>query len=221
MISLDSVRSRVEATVLGPGVTPESVEQLCISALKAQSRGVCVPPRFVRLADEMLSESELCVVTVSNFPFSDESLLAVQKSIDTSLLSGADEVDVVLPVSLALSNEWRAYRAFAEGCLSGTPPERIKFILETAALPEESIRRAARSVLEAGGVWLKTSTGFSPAGGARVEHVRILREEASYAARIKASGGIRELELAIALLEAGADVFGSSQLHLQFMSAAA
>jgi len=208
----------IEATRLSFGLTPIEVEALVGRATELGVRGVCVPAMLVPVAVSTLRRvgaKGLDVVTVANFPTGDHPLSLVQRMVAEAVAAGADHLDVVVPGGLVAQRNWRgvvdflaAVRASAEA--SAARPTAMKVILETAAWDDDRLRGAANSALESGARWLKTSTGFHPAGGATTAVVRLLRRIAPPGVGIKASGGIRTRETALAMLDAGADRIGTS-----------
>jgi deoxyribose-phosphate aldolase len=151
------------------------------------------------------------VATVVGFPLG-ASLTAVRVAeASLALAQGAQELDIVLPIGLFRAGAIEAVRADLQAIIAVAHAAGAvcKVILETALLrPEEKIR-AARLAVEAGADFVKTSTGFGP-GGATVEDVALLRQAVGPTIGVKASGGIRTAEQAIALIEAGATRLGTS-----------
>jgi deoxyribose-phosphate aldolase len=124
---------------------------------------------------------------------------------------GADELDVVMNLGLAKSGQWGAVRAELDAVRAAAPrPALLKVILESAVLTDEEIIAACRAAVEAGADFVKTSTGFHPAGGASVEAVRLMRATVGPDVGVKASGGIRTAGAALAMLAAGASRLGTS-----------
>lgn len=205
----------IEATRLNFGLTQGEVQALVRRASDLGVRGVCVPPQFVAPARSASRRgSTLEFVTVANFPTGDDPLDVVVRQAGDAVRNGADHVDVVVPGSLVAEGEWHALRRFLEAVRAsirdGSDHARMKVILEAAAWNEDRLRSAASVAIEAGADWLKTSTGFHPAGGATIESVALLRALAPDVVGIKASGGIRTREVAVAMLDAGADRIGTS-----------
>jgi deoxyribose-phosphate aldolase len=128
-------------------------------------------------------------------------------------MSGADEVDIVAnPDAIANSDAdvlLADFSAVLRVCRSMRPPVLLKVIIESAALSEDQIRFVCGAAQQAGVDFVKTSTGFHPAGGARVEDVRLM-VEAAPGCRIKAAGGIKTLDQTLAFIEAGASRIGAS-----------
>jgi deoxyribose-phosphate aldolase len=129
------------------------------------------------------------------------------------MLDGARELDLVAPLGTIKAGLWPELFDDLAVAIATARPARVKIILETAALDAEEIVLAALVAREAGADWVKTSTGFHPAGGATTEAVRLLRLVAGGRMGVKASGGIRSLPDAARMLSAGADRIGASALE--------
>ena len=210
----------LEATRLSFGLTRNEVSEVARAAADSGIRGICVPVPFLSTATAAFDAASWVrrrpdLVTVANFPTGDHPLDIVLLQAAAAIRLGADHLDLVVPGDLVTERDWpgvtrfiRAVREYTED--SNGEPIAIKVILETAALDRERIRAVASAAIEAGANWLKTSTGFHPAGGATLHAVKLLRRIAPPEVGIKASGGIRTRELALAMLDAGADRIGTS-----------
>ena len=128
-----------------------------------------------------------------------------------SVAQGADEVDMVINLGLAMDGDWDGVQEDIEAVRAACPePTVLKVIIESAALDDEQIVAACRAAEAAGADFVKTSTGFHPAGGASVEAVRLMAETVGGRLGVKASGGIRTTEAALAMIDAGATRLGLS-----------
>jgi deoxyribose-phosphate aldolase len=215
----ERLRAAVEATRLGFGLTADDVRSLTASAVSLGAAGICVPMPFVPVVADALEgagEARPDIVTVLNFPLGDDREGRVRRDAVEAARAGANHLDLVVPGRLVFAGDWTGVAGFVRGVRQaaedavGADAVRVKVILETAALAEEQIRRTADASISAGAHWLKTSTGFHPRGGATVEVVRLLRSIAPPEVGVKASGGIRTRDHALAMLEAGADRIGTS-----------
>ena len=203
----------IDHTLLKPEATEAAVVRLAEEAAAAGFAAACVPPCHVAAVARVLAGTQVAPCTVIAFPLGytnpegriAESLRALE--------DGATELDTVVNLSLIKSGEdGRAGADLAlwvEQVRRHHPDAVLKVILETGLLTAAETERAARVAVLAGADFLKTSTGFGP-GGATVEDVRLLARVAAGRARVKASGGIRTLEAAMALVLAGADRLGTS-----------
>lgn len=209
---VEDIRESIEATRLGFGLRPGDIDALVSDARELGVRGVCVPSLYASRAAARLRGSDILLVSVAAFPYGDVPPEWVETEIAHLATVGVAEVDVVAPLGLALAGDWDAYREWLGRAGGAARRNGVlwKAILESAALGEPVLRHAARAAVDAGADWLKTSTGFHPAGGATEEAVRILREVAPEGVGVKASGGIRDRATASRMVAAGADRIGTS-----------
>ena len=170
----------------------------------------CVQPRWVRRAAIALAGTGARVVSVIGFPhgcdLSPVKAEAARRAVD----DGAAELDMVLDIGALRSGRDDEARADVEAVVQAVPRVPVKVILETATLDDAQKRRACTLVVAAGAAFVKTSTGFHPAGGATVADVRMMRAAVGAEFGVKASGGIRTLGEVRAMLEAGASRIGTS-----------
>lgn len=198
----------IDHTLLAPAATTEQILQLCDQAERYGFASVCIYPVHVVTAVERLHDKRPKVCTVIGFPSgattSQTKLYEAQEAVE----NGADELDVVINLGWLKMGETERLHADIAAIveLTGQP---VKAILETALLTDAQKRLAAEICLDAGARFLKTSTGWQ--GGATVEDVKLLRQIGGDRIGIKASGGIRTLEQALALVEAGANRLGTSR----------
>lgn len=198
----------IEHSLLHPTATPEQVQQWCEQAMAMNFPTVCVPPVYVRQTADILQGKSTKVCTVIGFPTGATTpgvkLYEAQEAVE----HGAVELDVVINIGLLKAGKSEAvHREMAEICEE--TGQTVKAILEMTVLTEAEKRLAAELCLDAGVVFLKTSTGWQ--GGATVEDVKLLKSISRGNVGIKASGGIRNLEQAYALIEAGATRLGTSR----------
>jgi deoxyribose-phosphate aldolase len=162
---------------------------------------------------DRLHQSGIKVVTVVGFPLGAESTSIKVAQAKEAIFEGADEIDVVADLAALVEGDSKyllgQLRSIIKVCKAMRPPVLLKAIVESAALTVDQKRFACRVAQMAGVDFIKTSTGFHPAGGATVEDVTLLKAEAPQC-RIKASGGIRTVKQAIEMLQAGADRIGTS-----------
>ena len=170
----------------------------------------CVQPSWVSLAARMLAGTPVGVISVVGFPHGCDRTEVKARAAQVAVAEGAAEIDMVLNLGLVKSGRAaEAGRDVGEvvRAVAGTP---VKVILETAALTPEEIALACRLCVEAGAAFVKTPTGFPPAGGATGEAVRLMRGAGGPPGGVKASGGIRSLADAMRMIEAGANRIGTS-----------
>ena len=198
----------IDHTLLKPSATPEEIQQCCRDAIKYNFPVVCIYPCAVKQVTELLHNHKIEVCTVIGFPTgantSAVKLYEAQEAVD----NGATELDVVINLGWLKSGESEnIYQEMASICEE--TGKTVKAILETTVLTEEEKRLAAEICLDAGVSYLKTSTGWF--GGATVADIKLLKEVSRGRVGIKASGGIRTVEQALALIEAGATRLGTSR----------
>lgn len=208
-MSMD-INRYIEHTNLKPTITDKDVDQLVAEAIEHQFVGVCVPPFWVKRASRELADHDIQLVTVIGFPLgyqmTDSKRIEIEKAID----DGADELDIVMNVSAFKSGmSWVKIELAKCANLIHQSSCMMKVILETAYLSDEEIIAATKLCSEAGTDFVKTSTGFAPAG-AKVPHIELMRKYAPSNVGIKASGGIKDLTTLKAMVAAGADRIGTS-----------
>jgi len=190
--TLDDIRSGLDAArVLGVGF-------------------YCVQPYWVQVAAEALAGSDTRVVSVVGFPHGCDRADVKARAAATAVEDGAREIDTVMNFGALRSGEIDGIIEDIAAVVRAVPGIPVKVILETAALDDAQKRVACRIALDAGAAFVKTSTGFHPAGGATVHDVRLMRAAVGAGIGVKASGGIRTLDDARAMLDAGANRIGTS-----------
>ena len=198
----------IEHTLLKPSAMLEEVQQFCRDAVKYNFPTVCIYPCAVKQATELLHNHKVQVCTVIGFPTGANSSAVKLYEAQEAAENGATELDVVINLGWLKSGQAeKIYQEIAPIC--DVTGKTVKAILETTVLTQEEKALAAEVCLDAGVSYLKTSTGWF--GGATVEDVRLLKELSRGRVGIKASGGIRTLEQAFALIEAGATRLGTSR----------
>lgn len=196
-------------TILKADATREMVEKVCREAREHHFMSVCVNSYYTGFVADELQGSDVRVCTVVGFPLGQMSTKAKAAETRIAVEDGADEIDMVINVGAlkgrddaVVFEDIRAVRKACEGKV-------LKVIIETCLLNEEEKVRACRLAMEAKADFVKTSTGFST-GGATKEDVALMRKTVGDTMGVKASGGIRDKEKAVEMLEAGADRLGTS-----------
>jgi deoxyribose-phosphate aldolase len=201
--------ARIDHTILRPDATRADVKRLCEEATRHEFHVVFVPPCYVAEAVETLVGTSILVGIPVGFPLGGHTTATkVHEAID-GVRGGAAIVDMVINISRLKSADYDAVRADIAGVVQATPKAEHKVIVETCYLTQQEKLTACRLIVEAGADYVKTSTGFGPAG-ATVEDVVLLRQGVAGRAKVKASGGIRDLATTVAMLDAGADRIGTS-----------
>lgn len=202
-----TIASFIDHTLLKPEATAEDVGALVEEAARLQTFSVCVSPSALPVE----VPEGLKVATVCGFPSgAHHSAIKAAEAAD-SAKRGADEVDMVINLAQACSNDFAAVEADIRAVREALPKDvLLKVILETAALSDEQITECCLAAERAGAEFVKTSTGFHPAGGASVHAVELMHKAVGGRLGIKASGGIRDFETAQKMIDAGATRLGCS-----------
>ena len=199
----------IDHTLLKPEATKEQVKNLCEEAVQYGFHSVCVNSSFVYYCEELLKDSDVKVCTVIGFPLGAMSTAGKAAEAQAAVADGAEELDMVIHVGMIKSGDWDYVKQDIASVVEAAGDKAVvKVILETCLLTDEEKRKACMICKEAGASFVKTSTGFSN-GGATVKDVALMREAVGSDMGVKASGGIRSFQEAIAMVEAGADRFGA------------
>lgn len=202
----------IEHTLLKQDATKEDLMKLLEEAKTYNFRGVCVNGANVKTAKEYLKNTDVKVVTVVGFPLgaclSEVKAFEAQKAIE----DGADEVDMVINVQSIKDKNFEYTQKDIETVKNACKEKALKVIIETDLLTKEEIVKACEIIIKAKADFAKTSTGFVKNGvGAKVEDIKLMHDTLKNSnVKIKASGGIKDREKAIALVEAGATRLGTS-----------
>jgi deoxyribose-phosphate aldolase len=203
------INQYIDHTLLKPSATERDIIDLCNEAKKYQFYTVCINSCYVALAKQLLTKSSVKICSVVGFPLGANStgtkVFEAQKAIE----DGAEEIDMVINIGLLKSKNYLAvFKDISDVKLAiGRVP--LKVILEISELSKNEIIKACEICLDAKADFIKTSTGFSK-GGATLTAVKIIRKTVKDQAKIKASGGIRDLETVKKYIDAGADRIGTS-----------
>ncbi|MEO1466893.1 MAG: deoxyribose-phosphate aldolase [Cyanobacteria bacterium J06633_1] len=202
------IATYIDHTLLKPSAVVEEVKKVCQEAWQYNFPAVCVYPAMVTEAREILHDKQPLVGTVIGFPTGAVTSAVKLYEAQEAVENGANELDVVINLSWVKSGDSsKIYREMAQIC--SETGQTVKAILETTVLTNEEKTLAAEICLDAGVAYLKTSTGWF--GGATVEDVELLNGITKGRIGIKASGGIRTYQQAIALIHAGATRLGTSR----------
>ena len=206
-----NIAAYIDHTVLKPTTTQADIVKLCTEALENNFAAVCVPPLFVKMAKQMVTNTTVKVATVIGFPFGYSAIEAKVAEIILAIIDGADELDVVINISVIKNNDWQ----FLANEINTLMPiirkqqKVIKIIIESGILTNAEIIKCCDLYGAAGVDFLKTSTGYAEVG-ATLEAVVLIRKHLTNSIKIKASGGIKSYTFAKQLIAAGADRLGCS-----------
>ncbi len=199
----------VDHTLLKPEATPDDVAALCAEANDLGVFSVCISPSFLPLARGLLAPG-IATCTVVGFPSGKHHAEIKAAEAARAVADGADEVDMVIDVGAVTAGLWRVTDREVRAVRAATQGALLKVILETAALTDDQVVRACVICKEAGADFVKTSTGFHPAGGASTHAISLMSQTVGDSLGVKASGGIRTAQAALAMVTAGATRLGLS-----------
>lgn len=199
----------IDHTNLKPNATKGDIKQLCEEAIKYSFASVCVHPYYVKYASELLKKSNVAVGCVIGFPLgantTDTKIYEIKKAIS----DGAHELDMVINIGALKDKDYAYIENEMEQVMEASSGRTLKVIIEVSYLTDEEIIKMCEICKSKFVNYIKTSTGFSDSG-ATVQNVKLMSEHAGELLEIKASGGIKTYEDAIAMIEAGATRIGTS-----------
>jgi deoxyribose-phosphate aldolase len=199
----------IDHTLLQPDASAAQIEQLCAEAREHQFFSVCVNGSWIATARHLLDGSDVKVAGGVGFPLGAMAADVKRFETEVAIDDGAHEIDVVLNVARLKAGDDKYVLRELLDVVEAADERTVKVILETCLLTNAEKIRACQLVVESGAHFVKTSTGFSTAG-AMVADVKLLRETVGPKFGVKASGGIRDLPTALAMIEAGATRLGTS-----------
>ncbi|QTH44000.1 deoxyribose-phosphate aldolase [Cohnella sp. LGH] len=206
----EQIAAAIDHTLLSATSTEEEIVRICAEAKRYGFATVCVNPYWVPAAALELAGSKVGVTTVIGFPLGASRTEIKAAEAADAIGAGATEIDMVLNVGALKSGQEAAVKRDIEQVVEACKGKAaVKVIIETCYLTDEEKRRASLLCKEAGADFVKTSTGFGT-GGATVEDIALIRSVVGPELGIKASGGVRNLETALQLIEAGATRLGAS-----------
>lgn len=198
----------IDHTALTAEKTEQDIIQLCDEAITHQFWSVCINSAYIPLAKQKLAGTSVKICTVVGFPLG--ANLSTVKAFETTeaIKAGADEIDMVINVGWIKSNKWDAVEKDIATVLAACAGKPLKVILETCLLSKDEIVKACEICKTLNVAFVKTSTGFNR-GGATKEDVALMKRTVGDIG-VKASGGVRDTETAIAMINAGASRIGAS-----------
>lgn len=199
----------IDHTLLKATATKEEIKILCKEAIKNDFYAVCVNSCFVEYAKQYLEGSDVKLAAVIGFPLGAIDLESKVYEAKKAVQSGADEIDMVINIGFLKSCDYLYVRNEIEAVKQAIGDRILKVILETCYLTDEEIIVASQLAINAKADYVKTSTGFG-SHGAELHDVQLMKEVVCNMAKVKASGGIRNKEMAEMFIAAGADRIGTS-----------
>lgn len=205
-----TIASMIDHTILKPEAAKEEVEKLCKEALEFGFASVCVNPYYVKLVAQLLKGSKVKTCAVVGFPLGANTWKVKAFEAKKAVEDGASEVDMVINVGALKNGDYDVVLEDIKAVVDSVKDQAIvKVILETCLLTDDEKIKACQLAKDAGAHFVKTSTGFSK-GGATVHDVELMRKTVGPNMGVKASGGVRTYEDAVAMIEAGANRIGAS-----------
>ncbi|WP_405200368.1 deoxyribose-phosphate aldolase [Christiangramia sp. LLG6405-1] len=199
----------IDHTLLKPDASPQAVIKLCQEAINYEFYVVCVSGCYALLAAEQIRQSNVKLAVTIGFPLGSSTSEAKVQEAKIAVEQGADEIDMVLNIGFLKAGLTEEVEEEIRSIKSVIGEKILKVILETCYLSDSQIIEACEISEKAGADFVKTSTGFGT-DGATLEHIRLMKQSIGGHIKIKASGGIRDKETALAYINAGADRIGTS-----------
>ena len=206
---VDNIAGYIDHTLLKPEAGRADYDRVVEECIRYGFKAVCVNSFWVEYMARKLGDSPVAICSVAGFPLGIEDSRSKAFEAERAAVCGADEIDMVINVGLLRSGMYERVESDIRCVRDSLKPDRIlKVILETCLLTDDEKVAACEIAVKAGADFVKTSTGFNSAG-ARVEDVRLMRKAVGPDIGVKASGGIRSFEAALAMIEAGANRIGA------------
>ncbi len=205
----ENIAAYIDHTLLKPEATRADIVHLCREARQNGFFSVCVNSSYVKTAVAELADSAVKVCAVVGFPLGASTTATKAFEAAEAVESGAEEIDMVMHLGALKGGDEKYLLEDIAAVVRASGGKIVKVIIETGLLNNQEKILACRLATEAGAGFVKTSTGFGP-GGATVADIELMRETVGLTQGIKASGGVRTLETALQMIEAGATRIGTS-----------
>ena len=199
----------IDHTVLKADTPKAKVQQIIDEAIQYDFMSVCINPTWVSFAAEKLAATDVKVCTVIGFPLGANTSTVKAFEAAEAIKNGADEVDMVINIGAAKDGDWDLVESDIQAVVDASKDVTTKVIIETSLLTDEEKVKDCQAAVRAGADFVKTSTGFSTAG-ATVADIALMRQTVGPDLGVKASGGVRSIADAQAMIEAGATRLGTS-----------
>ncbi|CDR34874.1 deoxyribose-phosphate aldolase [Criblamydia sequanensis] len=206
---LQTLNQYIDHTLLKPEAIFEEIKKLCQESIDYQFAAVCIQPTWVKEAHEFLKGSNVKLCSVVGFPLGANTTDTKAREASELSKGGVHEIDMVINIGALKSKDYKKVRQDIESVVKSADPRIVKVIIETCLLTDEEKEAACLLSMDAGAAFVKTSTGFSKSG-ATIHDVALMRKVVGPNFGVKASGGIRDLKTALAMIEAGASRLGTS-----------
>ncbi len=209
-MELKEILSKVDHTLLSQGATWEEIRAVCDDGIKYQTASVCISPCFVKQAKEYVGE-RLRICTVIGFPNGCHTTAVKCFETEDAVKNGADEIDMVINIGWAKARRWNDLMEEIKAVKAACHGKLLKVIIETCLLTGEEKIKLCEIVSQSGAEYIKTSTGFA-GGGATREDVALFAQHVAPHVKIKAAGGISNLQDAEDFINLGASRLGTSRI---------
>ncbi len=208
---MEDLNIYIEHTNLKPDATHQDIIRLCEEAVEHKFYGVCVSPYHVQLAKKTIKKAPVKIITVVGFPFGYNTVASKVEETKKAIIGGADEIDVVMNIAAFKSGDDATVLNDLQAVIMACHLQNkvAKVIIETALLSKAEIEKACRLCVDSEADFVKTSTGFA-SSGAKLEDIELMRKILPAKVKIKAAGGIKDHETAVAMINAGAARLGTS-----------
>ncbi len=208
---MEDLNIYIEHTNLKPDATHQDIIRLCEEAVEHKFYGVCVSPYHVQLAKKTIKKAPVKIITVVGFPFGYNTVASKVEETKKAIIGGTDEIDVVMNIAAFKSGDDATVLNDLQAVIMACHLQNkvAKVIIETALLSKAEIEKACRLCVDSEADFVKTSTGFA-SSGAKLEDIELMRKILPAKIKIKAAGGIKDHETAVAMLNAGAARLGTS-----------
>lgn len=205
-----NVAKMIDHTVLKADTKKDAVKVLCEEAIEYGFKAVCVNPTHITFCKDLLKNSDVLVATVIGFPLGANTTETKVFETKDAVSKGADEIDMVINIGALKDGNYDLVKNDIKEVVAACKDEAIvKVIIETSLLTDEEKVKACEISKEAGAHFVKTSTGFST-GGATLEDVALMKSVVGDDLEVKASGGVKDYDMALKMAEAGATRIGTS-----------
>lgn len=209
------ISKMIDHSLLRPTLTTAELQDGCLLAVRYDVASVCILPYYLRQAVDTLGDSDVKASTTIGFPHGGQTTCVKMAEAQEALASGAKELDAVINISKALSEDWEYVRRELKeliGLVHGHK-QKIKIIFENCYLQDRQKIQLCAICGELGADWVKTSTGYG-SGGATLEDLKLMRKYSPAPVQVKAAGGVRDFDSLLTVRELGVTRVGASATHV-------
>jgi len=210
--TLHDIAKMIDHSLLNPIFTADDMEKGIRLALDYDVASVCILPYYLKRCAELLRGSNVKASTTIGFPHGGHTTAIKVAEARQALADGGEELDMVVNISAVLSGDWDYVRREIAAVIGPTHDagQKVKVIFENAYLDDAQKIRLCEICGELRADWVKTSTGYAPSG-ATLDDLRLMRRHSPAHVQVKAAGGVRDLDMALAVREVGATRFGCTR----------